>query len=308
MTLVTTNTSILWRSVVMNRVMSECKLNGITFEHIVRDSAFNMPSKHFHDEYELYYLCAGGRFYFIDNQTYLIEPGSIVLINQHQIHKTSPSDSLFHDRILVEFHEASMPHLKLLDIDLKAFFNKYEGVVKLRKEEQLNIENYFQTIFHEFDKKQAHYKAQVQLKLSEMLIYISRILPTHSLPTHNQSPKQQKVNEISDYIASTYYKPLSLNNLANQFFLNKSYLSRIFKEITGFTVNEYIYITKIKKAQELLVNTDWAISKIATSLGYSSLTYFERIFKKYTETTPTRYRKRMNRLKNPARDRLNLPL
>jgi len=292
----------------MNRVIAECKINGITFEHIIRDSAFNMQAKHFHDEYELYYLCAGSRFYFIDKQTYLIESGSLVLINKQQIHKTSPSDSLFHDRILIEFHEASLPHLKSLNIDLKAFFNRYEGVVKLRKSEQVIIENYFKTIFNEFNKKQAHYEALVQLKLSEMLIYISRILPTHSPPTHDQSPQQQKVNEISDYIASNYSKPLTLSNLANQFFLNKSYLCRIFKEITGFTVNEYIYITKLKKAKELLSNTDWPISKIANTLGYSSLTYFERIFKKYTETTPLRYRKHIEQLRNPIRDRSNLPL
>lgn len=293
----------------MNRIIASGKINGITFERIIRDTEFNMTTKHVHDEYEIYYLCEGSRYYFIENQTYLVEPGSLVLINRQQIHKTSPSDTFYHDRILVEFHEASMEHLIFLSggIDLITFFKKYQGIVKLRSQEQSTIENFFQTIFDEFDKKQPHYEAQVQLKLSELLIYIARILPTHPHhnSTHNQSQKQQKVNEVSDYIASNYVLPLSLEDLASTFYMNKSYLSRIFKEITGFTVNEYIYISKIKKARELLTTTDWSITEIASFLGYTSLTYFERLFKKHTETTPLRFRKRMEQLKNPVRDRLD---
>jgi AraC-like DNA-binding protein len=293
----------------MNVTLANGKINGINIERVVRDSTFTMPTKHFHDEFELYYLLDGSRYYFIDDHSYLVEPGSLVIIDKQQIHKTSPSTNHYHDRILIEFHQASLQHLGALNdgIELHEFFKKYKGLVKLRGKERMYIESLFSDIFNEFQKKQPHFEAQVLLKLSELIIYISRIIPTHPNynPMQSHSLKHQKANEITDYISTHYADHLSLNTLASLFFINKSYLSRIFKEITGFTVNEYINIIKIQKARDLLMTTDHSISEIADHLGYTSLTYFERIFKQHTETTPFRYRKKMLQQERPLRERLD---
>ncbi len=71
---------------------------------------------------------------FIDDHSYLVEPGSLVIIDKQQIHKTSPSTNHYHDRILIEFHQASLQHLATLNdgIELHDFFKTYKGLVKLR--------------------------------------------------------------------------------------------------------------------------------------------------------------------------------
>ena len=58
--------------------------------------------------------------------------------------------------------------------------------------------------------------------------------------------------------------------------MSKSYLSRVFKECTGYTVNEYINVNRIQQARKLLAETPLPVSDIASSLGYESVTYFER--------------------------------
>ena len=63
--------------------------------------------------------------------------------------------------------------------------------------------------------------------------------------------------------------------------------------MTGFTVNEYMNVARTKKAQNLLVHSGYSITEIAEILGFESITYFERVFKKYTDDTPMKYRKRM---------------
>ena len=68
---------------------------GLTIDRIVRNYDFNMPHKHIHEEYEIYYLIDGERYYFIENQIFHVKKGSLVFINRNQIHQTGQyNDSL----------------------------------------------------------------------------------------------------------------------------------------------------------------------------------------------------------------------
>ena len=72
--------------------------------------------------------------------------------------------------------------------------------------------------------------------------------------------------------------------------MNKCYLSRIFKEVTGFTVTGYLHARRIQKARTLLVQGSMNISEISEAAGYENLTYFERVFRKHTGMSPLEYR------------------
>lgn len=95
--------------------------------------------------------------------------------------------------------------------------------------------------------------------------------------------------------------PCSLNSLADRFFINKSYLSRIFKETTGYTITEYINISRIQAVKKILMKDELTISEVAAAVGYGNLTYFERMFNKVTETSPLKYLKQFHRLNLEAR-------
>ena len=84
-----------------------------------------------------------------------------------------------------------------------------------------------------------------------------------------------------------------LEEIAGRFFISKSYLSRIFKEVTGFTVNEYLNIRRIMKAKQLLSTPEPNVTAISEMLGYENVSYFERVFKKYAHTTPLRFRRQV---------------
>ena len=78
--------------------------------------------------------------------------------------------------------------------------------------------------------------------------------------------------------------------LAETFYISPFYLSRIFKEITGFTIINYLNLTRIREAR-LLTDTDLKIVDIAESIGFESLTHFDRTFKKIMKLTASKYRK-----------------
>ena len=288
----------------MRQIVFEESLNGITIDRIIRDYEYSMPTKHFHDEYEVYYLVEGERYYFIEQQTYLVKKGSLVFVNRGQIHKTGLAGTSYHDRILIELKEEPFSSFfsSMGDLSLRDFFSSHSGVLELEEKDQRPIERLLISIATEIQNKPIGYELSVMMKLSKLLIFALRCkADTNTLKpaTTATTAKHKKVDEVAAYIVKNCTNTTSLDSLAKHFFVSKCYLSRIFKEVTGFTVNEYINIHRVQRAQHLLLYSEYNISEISDQLGFDSITYFEKVFKKYTETSPLKYRKQ-NKKETPS--------
>jgi YesN/AraC family two-component response regulator len=84
---------------------------------------------------------------------------------------------------------------------------------------------------------------------------------------------------------------LSLYLLAEKFYVSPYYLSRFFKEATGFTFVEYVNSVRIKEAKKLLERTTMKVSLVAKKVGFGSVTHFGRVFKSVTGYVPLYFRK-----------------
>lgn len=292
---------------IPQEVVCEARTDGITIDRIRRQPGFVMPAKHLHNEYEIYYLLEGERYYFIDQQTYHVKKGSLVLIRPNQIHQTSPAGSSGHDRILI-----GLSHSPFADFfastgesTLAGFFERHSGVMELHEEDRPYIESLLTDLICELTEKKPGYRHMAMSRLSQLFFHIHRLhsdtseyQPHAALSTQS---RHRKVDEVAAYITDHYDQPLSLENIAAHFYISKCYLSRIFKEATGFTVNEYLNMNRIRRARHLLINTDKSITAISEALGYDSITYFERVFHKYAERSPTHYRKQYQTRLQPVR-------
>lgn len=103
--------------------------------------------------------------------------------------------------------------------------------------------------------------------------------------------KRMSLVELKKYIDEHYQEKLSLESLANRFYINKNYLTKIFKEEYGVTVNVYICQVRITKAKSLLRFTQMTVEEIAYEVGFPDQNYFSRVFKRVEGTTPGQYRK-----------------
>ncbi len=272
------------------------QLNGIQVERVVRDSEFSMPLKHMHPEYEIYFLMEGERYYFIENETYLIHEGTLVFISRNEIHRTgSVLNHSYHDRILISItNEWLNPFLQSLNLwSLDQFFENHK-VLSLDKTGRIYIKNLLEAIALEIKAKKEGFECMIMLKMTELLLYTCR---NHKDPRRiidyrlSESGKHKKVQEITAYIRGNYQNAITLKDLSDTFFISKGYISRIFKDVTGFTITEYTNIQKVKYAQELLENSHFNMTQISAKAGFDSITYFEKIFKKYTGLSPMKYRK-----------------
>lgn len=101
---------------------------------------------------------------------------------------------------------------------------------------------------------------------------------------------EDKIEQMKYFAQRNYHKNIRLDDLAERLFLSQKYLSKIFKQHTGMTYNDYKIKIKIEKAKEMLKNKDFNIYKIAENMGYQNTESFIRIFERETGYTPTAYR------------------
>lgn len=286
----------------MDQILFNGEMDGLSAEQVVRDAGFSMATRHFHATYEFYYLVEGERYYFVDNETYLVKAGDVMLIGPNHIHKTSQAGAARNNRILLQISGDMMnPFLKGCGLgSIETLFGGEVRTFSLTEEQRKVVEDTFGRLRKELEKKPRDYPAAVRLLLAELLLFLSRRLQPLESDTPRREPqtartwKHQKVHEVADYLTIHPETDESLEELARRFYVSKSYLSRIFREVTGFTVNEYRNVSRIRKSQQLLRDGKLSVTEIAAQVGFENLTYYERVFKKYTDTTPLKYRKTFN--------------
>lgn len=105
-----------------------------------------------------------------------------------------------------------------------------------------------------------------------------------------ESTLNDRMIEIENYIRQNY-KTITLQNLAEHFYLNQSYLSTMIKKQTGFNFSFIIQRIKMENAAEMLTQTNLKVEQICENIGYSDTTQFIRTFKSYFGLTPLKYRK-----------------
>lgn len=101
----------------------------------------------------------------------------------------------------------------------------------------------------------------------------------------------QIINKIIEYISKHYNEQLSLKELADKFHFNYYYLSSYFSSHISEGFSEYLNKVRVEKALELLRNEKIPVAEISYLVGYSDHSYFCKVFKKLTNSTPSRYRK-----------------
>lgn len=94
------------------------------------------------------------------------------------------------------------------------------------------------------------------------------------------------VNEILQYIHNNYNQKIDLKTIANKFYMNPDYLSRIFKTHMGMTIIKYIHKVRINKSIEILRNEKSSVKEVALEVGYDNLNNFYKHFKDITGQTP----------------------
>ena len=100
------------------------------------------------------------------------------------------------------------------------------------------------------------------------------------------------IHRCIQYIGTHYSGKITLEETAKMVYLSPPYLSRIFKEETGSTFQEYVSAVRIEKAKQLILQGELRLSDIALMVGYEDQSYFTRVFRRVVGCSPSQFRKR----------------
>lgn len=267
--------------------------HSFKIQYLEQQTHYAMRDYHMHPYYEIFYLLQGERIYFMNDRVYTVRPGDLIVINPYDLHRTTSADEPAYQRILLSFHpEFAEPASWPPDMPLLPFVTGSRLLrFPLREQEELHL--LLQEMIEECKEMREGWEICVKAALVRLLVRIyRRSVQEKDEPETFEHPMHRKVSEIAVYLNSHYTEDLTLEQVAARFFISPSYLSRIFKKLTGFHFREYLLVLRMKEAQRRLRETNEKIAFIAEDLGFSHVSHFHTTFKKMTGTSPLRYRKK----------------
>jgi AraC-like DNA-binding protein/mannose-6-phosphate isomerase-like protein (cupin superfamily) len=265
-------------------------------EYVKRTEPYTMDIEHYHSYYEIYYLLSGSRIYFIEDRSYSVEQGDLVFIGKEMLHRTMQAGDSAHERVIVHCTDEWLRGLGPgLDVLFDRLFQADIRVLRLPRQESLLAESAVRAMRDEAEAREPGYHVAIRHAVAGLLLLCGRYAAKHQPePFRHVSPLHAKISEIVRYINGHYDEPLRLADLSERFFISPHYLSRMFKEVTGFVYTDYVVLTRVKEAQRLLRETELSVSGVAEKVGFDNFSHFGKTFKKVTSMSPREYRKSMS--------------
>lgn len=249
---------------------------------------------HHHNDYEIYFLISGSRKYFIENTIYTLRPNQIVIFKPGVPHQVTVNMYVPYERQLVYVTPQLVseilrenPCLKTIN-DLQLFnLSEADFAVAL---------NYVEKINDELRRNDSYSQCNIKTYLTLLFTFILRQNDTSNIVLDKVD---MRIQSAIDFILEHFTEPISLSDCAKTANMNYYSFSKSFHRTTGVCFNDFLNRLRIDKGCEMLKNTNYPISRIAQSLGFSSENHFGITFKSFYNISPSAYRKDCRNNKQP---------
>lgn len=239
-----------------------------------------------HDFYEIYYLVEGKRKYFIDNAIYQVDEGDVIIVPPNVLHRSIGDGKDIYSRVLIAVPASAFKDELLLNF--KKEMNGY--IIKIPPKRRKFIENLLEKTEYEYTRKDGYSEYLINCYINELLVLLMRMNKgTELMPSGIATDRI--ISKAAHYISQNFEKPITLDDVADEVNMSKTYFCKLFKKKTGFGFSDYLAGVRITEAARLLTGTDLDVTEIALKCGYSDSSYFAAVFKKVKGMTPVKYRK-----------------
>ncbi len=225
----------------------------------------------------------GAGIFIIDGERYTAKKGDLILYNSGTVH-----DEFGGSGNGLSTYCVAVSNLKLANLPVnKILPEEYSPILPSGEyfDELLSI---FRAIERESYRPSGAETANL-LALA-LVAKICSLLKTHGLPRREKIPSL--TSRAKDFIDEHYTENIKLEDIARAVNVDVYKLAKVFKAQIGISPMRYVVLRRIGEAQNLLINTDMTITRIALSVGYNNSNYFQNVFKDFMQMTPKEYRKR----------------
>ena len=235
------------------------------------NDTWNMSRLHFHDHFELLLPLTSPGNIFVNDQVYPLRRGTLYLIGENTLHRTMATGA--HARYVLHISRKSLMQLSTVQTDFTQLTHDSFRWANLNGMQMTEIIELFQAL--ERNKNDGSFGSDIH-QMVALLNLLIRVAPTLNAATAGEAIHNKdflRVASILDYIRDNLSEPLSLDQIASQFFISKHYLCRVFKAATGFSVMEYIIYSRVLRARQLL-QEGTSVQQAGELSGFSDNSHF----------------------------------
>lgn len=235
------------------------------------------------EEYQINYITEGSGILETKEGRYNINPGSIILLRPGMWHRYKPHKNLGWREHYIGFNGMYADYLLGTE-----FFDAEHPVVHVGFQDNI-LAPFFRILDIIKDEKPGY-----QQITSGLLIQImGNMVSCLKNKDFEGKDIERKIRQARIYFRDNLNKNIDAEKLADELNLGYSYFRRMFKKFTGISPVQYHLMLRLQRAKDLLVSTDMSVKEIAIDLGFQSIFYFTRIFRKKIGITPTDFRKKV---------------
>jgi len=245
-------------------------------------------AEHTHGFCMIYYVLSGQTAIFVDHKTYEIKKGDLAVINKGTMHGHNQADCvLFYlgidDFQLEDAEYGVVPVTSPIITPTKYADEIYECVRHIAQVQE---------------KKEFGWEVLSNVLSTEFFIWLLKEIDQSEATEDSNTlqlvsfEKGVVVHTITEYFKAHYMEHISVDEIASSAYMSATYVTRIFKEVTGDTPINYLIGIRLEKAAELLREGKMHIQEISKAVGYEDPYYFSKLFKKRYAVSPTEYRKK----------------
>lgn len=244
------------------------------------DEDINMP--HFHADMEIIYVLSGTVAVLTEGKNYVLHPEDVVVFNSYQHHEMYRMEGAHMLTLCVPLH-----YVQYMGIG-RVFCSSVLQPEKQQAFKQLRVK--YAKLFFKYQQEPQEERLSILGCLCELFVCLKEYFETKDDSEYGDK-ENEWVEKVFQYIGKNFSEPLSLKMVSKKFFLSEAHLSREFKKKAGITFSEYLRKIRVKKARNLLKETNLTVTTIAMECGFSNPGIFIEAFKKEMGETPHHYRK-----------------